>query len=272
MAFDTQERSVESGQPIELFDFRIGTDAYLWTTNPTVVTYQSQQYQPLEVSRESLAFSPDERAEALKLVVPASTNMVRRFINSVPGQRATLTIFRFHRNDGGTPEVIQFFKGLAQTVAFTLNGLQAEIAVVPITAELANSIPRFVFSNVCNHVLFDDGCTVAQSLFRHQDEVTGVTGDQITVNGLDTKGDGWATGGYIATSSGEFRQILAHTGDVVRVLLPFPSSPLGQVVEVFAGCDHSIQTCDSKFSNVTNFGGFAWVPLKNPFSTGLDSA
>ncbi|MCC6425654.1 MAG: phage BR0599 family protein [Phycisphaerales bacterium] len=270
MSFSAQEISVEAGQPIELFDFRIGTDAYQWTTNPVAVTYSAITYQPMEIKREALAFSPDERAEALKITVPASAPLVRRFINSVPGQRTTLSIFRVHRNDGAN-EVIQVFKGVAQTVAFTLNGLTAEIATVPITAELANSIPRFAFSSVCNHVLYDQACTVAQSLFRHNDDVTSVSGDNISVQGLSAKGDGWATGGYIALASGEFRQILAHTGNTVRVLLPFPSSPLGQTVEVFAGCDHSKTTCDTKFSNGINFGGFIYVPLRNPFE-GLDNA
>jgi uncharacterized phage protein (TIGR02218 family) len=271
MSFSIQERSGEAGQPIELYDFRIGTDSYRWTTNPKAVTYSSLTYDPMEIKRESLAFSPDERATALKITLPASTALVRRYINSVPGQRATLTIQRVHRNDGAN-EVLQFFKGIAQTVAFTLNGLSAEIAVVPVTGELANSIPRFVFSQVCNHVLFDQGCTVAQSLFRYSDQITGVSGDQLTVQGLSAKGTGWATGGYIALSSGEFRQILAHTGDVIRLLLPFPSSPLGQTVEVFAGCDHSPGTCQSKFGNLINIGGFPFVPLKNPFSTGLNNA
>ena len=271
MSFVAQETSVEAGQPIELYDFRLGTDAYLWTSNPVAVTYNSLTYEPMEVEREALQFSSDTRAEALKISVPASTPLVRRYINSVPGQRATMTIVRVHRNDGAN-QLVQMFKGVAQTVGFTLNGLKAEIAVVPITAELANSIPRFAFSGVCNHVLYDGACTIAQSLFRYQDVVTGVAGDSITVQGLSVKGSGWATGGYIALSSGEFRQILDHTGDTIRVLLPFPTTPLGQTVEVFAGCDHSINTCSSKFNNVPNFGGFAWVPLRNPFSTGLNNA
>lgn len=271
MAFDTQERSVESGQPIELYDFRLGTETFLWTTNPTAVTYNSLTYLPMEITRESLMFSPDERAQALKIVCPASTALVRKYINSVPGQKATLTILRVHRNDGAN-QLVQLFKGVAKTVGFSQNGIQAEIAVLPISAELQDSIPRFVFSGLCNHVLYDNGCTVAQSLFRHQDEVTGVSGDTITVQGLSVKGDNWATGGYIALPSGDFRLVINHTGDTIRVLIPFPSSPLGQTVEVFAGCAHDIQTCKTKFNNVINFGGFAWVPLKNPFSTGLDSA
>jgi len=271
MSFTNQERSVEAGQPIELFDFRLGSESYLWTTNPTPVTYNSLTYQPLEIRREALLFSQDSRAEGLTITVPATMALVRKFINSVPGQIATLTILRVHRNDGAN-ELIQFFKGKAMTVGFTLNGIEAEINVVPITADLANTIPRFKFSGVCNHVLYDSACTVAQSLFRYQDEVTGVAGTTISVQGLAAKGTGWANGGYVALPSGEFRQIADHTGDDIRVLIPFPSSPLGQTVEVFAGCDHSIATCKSKFNNVTNFGGFAWVPLKNPFNTGLNNA
>lgn len=271
MPFSTQERSVEAGQPIELFDFRLGTEAFLWTTNPTPVTYNSVTYLPLEIRREAIFFNPDERAEALKIVVPASTNLVRRYINSVPGQRATLTILRVHRNDGSN-EVLQMFKGVAKTVAFSQNGLEAEIAVLPLSGDLADSIPRFVYSTICNHVLYDQGCTVAQSLFRHENEVTGVSNDVLSIQGLAAKGSNWATGGYIALPNGDFRLIINHTGDNIRLLLPFPSSPLRQTVEVFAGCDHSIGTCGSKFNNVQNFGGFAWVPLKNIFTNGLDNA
>ena len=51
---------------------------------------------------------------------------------------------------------------------------------------------------------------------------------------------------------------------------------MGSTVVVLAGCDHSVTTCDTKFntpedtqSNVINYGGFPFVPGKNPFETGL---
>jgi len=271
MAFNTLETGAETGQPIELYLFNLGSQSHAWTTNPVPYTYNSVEYQPTEVERQELAFSSDERAEALLIKIPASNPLVRQYINSVPGQRATLSLFRLHRNDGAN-EVVQFFKGSAQTVGFSQNGLTAEIAVLPITADLANSIPRFVFSQVCNNVLFDEGCTVTPSLFRHLDTVTGVAGDQVTVNGLGAKGDDWAAGGYIATPTGDFRQILAHTGDVIRLLLPFGESPLGVTAEVYAGCDHSALTCETKFANLINIAGYPYSPTKNPFETGLNSA
>jgi hypothetical protein len=35
---------------------------------------------------------------------------------------------------------------------------------------------------------------------------------------------------------------------------------------MYAGCDHLLATCRDRFSNVANFGGFPWIPQKNPFS------
>jgi len=70
--------------------------------------------------------------------------------------------------------------------------------------------------------------------------------------------------------------IVAQSGDDLQLLLPFPQSAVGREVILFAGCDHTPEVCDDKFdtpedtdSNLINFGGFAFVPTRNPFQTGL---
>ena len=74
----------------------------------------------------------------------------------------------------------------------------------------------------------------------------------------------------------DHRLILAQDGDDVTLLLPFAENIVGSTIVLLAGCDHSITTCDTKFStpldplsNVRNFGGFPFVPTKNPHETGL---
>ena len=61
------------------------------------------------------------------------------------------------------------------------------------------------------------------------------------------------------------------------LLLPFPFTIVGQTVEVYAGCDHTAEPCATKFfttedpqGNLRNYGGFLFVPTKNPFESGLD--
>lgn len=268
MTYAAQETSAADGQPIELFDFRLGTTAYTWTTNPDAVTYNDIVYQPLSISRTSLQLDPEKRAEALTIRLPATSLLVQRYINNIPRQKATLTIRRVHRNDTAD-QVVQLFKGVARTVGFSNSGQDAEIAVVPLTAELLDSIPRFMFSSVCNHVLFDQACGVNQSSFRHLGDVLSFSNNTLEVSGLDARGDGWADGGFVQTTSGDFRLVVEQLGDNARLLYPFTEDLVGQEVQVFAGCDHSPETCATKFTNLTNNGGFPFVPTKNIFATGV---
>ncbi len=268
MSFDLNERGRESSAPIELYEFGIGPERFRYTTAPGPVTYASNVYLPLAIKREALFFGADQRGEALKITMPASNELVRRYINGVPGLLCSLRIERAQRFDGTSTRVIQF-DGVVKSVAFTLDGIQAELAVLPLSGELNSVIPRFVYSSQCNHVLFDENCQVLSSLHRFLGPVASVTNDILTVTGLSARGSGWATGGFVATTGGDYRLIIDHTGDNIRLLLPFYTSPIGQNVEVFAGCDHTLNHCGPKFSNTINFGGYPFVPSKNVFQTGI---
>ena len=56
-------------------------------------------------------------------------------------------------------------------------------------------------------------------------------------------------------------------GSVIEQLLAvLPGLAVGVAFEAFAGCDRTFATCQSKFGNSLNFGGFPWIPAKNPFA------
>lgn len=44
-----------------------------------------------------------------------------------------------------------------------------------------------------------------------------------------------------------------------------PGINVGDAVTVYAGCDHAVATCFSKFVNVPNFGGLPHLPTVNPY-------
>ena len=51
---------------------------------------------------------------------------------------------------------------------------------------------------------------------------------------------------------------------------PFGVDVTGLNLQIFAGCNHELTgDCANKFQNAINFGGFAFVPNKNIFATGL---
>lgn len=272
MTYSSQEISLESGRPVEVYEFALGSEYFRFNSGEDTITVDGNSYPPLEISRTTIVVSQEQQGDLISVKLPARTALVRKYINVVPGQQGTLSIFRIHRGDVDE-EFELIFKGLVRSVAFTLNGLDAEIAIQPLTSGLSRTIPRFVYSSICNHVLYDTRCKVNSNLFRYQDDITDITGSAYTINGLSAveRPDGWATGGFVVSPNGtDYRLIIDHTGDVLTLLLPFPEDVRdGQTVEIFAGCQHDIDTCSSKFDNITNFGGYNWVPRENVFVKGL---
>lgn len=275
MSYDIQENSVEGGQPIELYELQMGAQGWKLTSAEDDVEVASVTYTAIEISRTSIIVSPQERNEAITISLPASHEFAQMFIDIVPGQIATIIIKRIHRTDTGE-ETIVIWYGRVESISFTNNGYTAEMTVKTLSMNMNSQIPRRTFQSLCNYVLYDTDCAIATSAHRFQGDITNVTGNTVKIDGITAaKGDGWSTGGFISYGGTDFRFIVKHdTGDlgldVLELLMPFSEDMLNKTVDVYAGCDHSIETCKSKFDNVARFGGCPWVPVKNIFISGLD--
>jgi len=274
MAYSTYEESQEGSAPIELYTFTIGAVIYRWTSAEDDITESSDTFTAIPISRSTIkGGGPDTRKEHLIVTVSGDNAVASQFIDSVPGVTALLTIERIQRSDGASYEVVTIFNGKIASVAFQKSGREAKIKIAPLVTAQSKPIPNHTYQSLCNHVLYDDICQVddTSATFRLSGaEVTAESGNTITVTGADANGDGYYTGGWVESAgSSDRRLILDQTGTVLTILLPFASTQLGSDVTVFAGCDHAISTCKSKFDNVINFGGFAWVPSKNVFQTGI---
>ena len=272
MTYSAFETSQEGSQPVEVYTFLIGAQAFRYTSAEDTVTLSAIDYAPESISRGTLEDGAEERDTNLSLVLPATNPVARQFLFSIPGQRVKIQIDRYQRLDTPTPEVIRIFDGFVHSVTYEGNGKTASMSCRPAVAVLNRTIPRFAFHAQCNHVLYDSGCQVDDTdpAFRvSSGSVTAVSGRVLTVSGLSGSfADGFFDGGFVeVVGSSDFRMILSHTGNDLTLLLPFSTDPT--TVNVFAGCDHSIATCKAKFDNVINFGGFPFVPTRNPFQTGI---
>jgi uncharacterized phage protein (TIGR02218 family) len=273
VTYSAFETSVEGSRPIELYRFVVGSDTYEYTSATDEVTVGGLTYKPRAIKRSRIGQGPEDRKSLLEVELPAADILPSRYMAVVPGRTAELTLQRVQRSDFPGPEVVTLFKGKVQSVGFSSNGKLAKIAVAPEVAATARSIPKFGFQSLCNHFVYDDRCQVDDTdpAYRLSNAaVASVTSATITVPGALAFPNGWFTGGFVEALGGDdSRLILAHDGDELTLLLPFPFNVDGQLVTLLAGCAHDLATCDSKFSNVINFGGFAFVPWKNPFETGV---
>lgn len=270
--FDALESSRESSEPIEVYRFALGGQSYLYTSAEDEITAGSDTYSPIGIARGAITLAEDDRKKTLEIVVPSTNPFARRYIVTPPGQKATVTIIRLQREESPTfATQVVIYKGAVQSVQFPDSGETAKINVQKAESATSRLVPRYTFMALCNHVLYGPGCLVDPNNHDHTGEVSAVSGNTITVTGVNASGKDF-TGGYCKpTAVSDFRLILAQSGDVLTLLLPFETSPLGTNVQAFEGCDHLVAgDCALKFDNVDRFGGHAFVPNKDIFRTGLD--
>lgn len=264
--FQDLETSVESGSRIELYTLAMGSTVYrMHNSVETTLVYAGDDFDRTSVKRGAIATGQ----EYLEIMLPGSHAFPLKFTEIAPGQTASMTIQSYHRDEPSDVRVI--YKGVVRAVAFTQNMAHSALSLVPISEAMQRTIPERTFQAACNNVLFDADCKVSEGSHAYINQVLAIAGNIVTISNLETtKGDGWATGGYVAYGALDYRLVLEQDGDDLILVLPFTESILGENVSTYAGCDHSIAVCDVKFLNEINFGGHPYVPTKNIFLTGIE--
>lgn len=268
MSYDAVDQSVEGGRPIELFLFRSTGTQFAYTTSPTPITYGTIVYTPASIDRPEPSLTALYENKAFEITIPATDPLVNpRYVRTVPPSRETVTIYRKHLSD---PEAIVLFVGEIKSVRFEDN--HAKISCHSVSELMDHAIPYRSFSNLCSHVLYDNLCQVNKFDFESDLTITNIGVDYVDVTGtgLSALGSTYFRSGMVVHGSLERRMILTQTVlgvDSARfhIILPFPDAVVGSLVKAYAGCDHTVTTCETKFSNRIRYGGFPTVPARNPF-------
>jgi uncharacterized phage protein (TIGR02218 family) len=140
-------------------------------------------------------------------------------------------------------------------------------------SELFNlDFPVRVYQGFCDFQLYGPGCCVNRADFTNNGTVAASpapTNTYFAVNFASSgawNADGYFTQGTFAFGSGvcngESGTIKAWGTQVAFVFEPLPAAPApGDVVTLYAGCDHSFTTCDKKFNNLASFPQCPFIPI-----------
>ncbi len=283
MTFIAQERSQADGRPVELFLFKTALESTgtAFTNSETEITVGPETYEPIAIERTEPSYSNESDSGAIELTVSRELAFARRFISATPSDRYVVTVFRRHLTDVGL-QTVTWWKGFISQVTF--EGIDAKIRCNSLLELFTRIGPRMTFQQPCNHVLYDPRCTVSENTFRFQGIPATIdpTGRILSFTGLSTSAPlinapsgfqgNFYVGGFMRTPDNvDHRLIVAQSVDSLTIQFPFFDSPAGLQLDVFAGCDHQIQTCELKFDNVLNHGGHPYLPVRNIYVKGLDS-
>lgn len=280
MTYDAHEYSVQNGDPIFRILFVQGATEYRYTTAPYISGDSSGTWEPVALDTSQITQSNEMAKDSVKLTLPRDNAFARLFLGGVPEQITSVTIFRGHAGDVDDQFGV-YWKGRVAGTSATGDAVTLECE--NIFTSMRRPGLRARYQKTCRHALYGRGCRLNDYDFATPGVVTAVNGFTVTIQVLtDSNGsvaDGYLTGGMIETADGFLRYITKHAGTQLTLVRPFPaleeevssSSGLANVT-LYPGCDHTRTTCKDKFNNLDNFGGFPWIPGKNPFGNDVSGS
>ena len=262
MSFNTFETSEYSGQPIVMVHIRAGSTDYTYTPNDLEAQHLGLTYLRLPgLEIDAIEQGMDEVQNEIRLTMPRDNPVAQLFSGLLPTTSPEITIYSRHQGD---TETIANWQG--QVAAVDFQGNRAEMRCASLLSLLKSTGLRYTYSRRCQHQLFDSGtCKVSPVAFSAFSTVGSISGNVLGIAAAAGKPDGWYTAGMVKrTNTNEHRLIIGHVGANLTLYAPFSGISFGEAVQIFAGCDHTIETCDTKFGNSTNCSAWNAVPLRNP--------
>ena len=257
------ESSAQDGQPVELYLFnKLDTEFWTYTSTDQIISYGGRDYSPIAIKRGNIRLDINSLKTKLDVTIPLTNPFGRLWIQQPIEGIVSLTIYRFHKNSFKI-----YWKGFVRGVKFKPD------VILVICSLKTTSLKRFglmrKYQRNCGLPLYSPLCAISEddSDFFVDGTVNSVDGRTIDATILSSEVDGWFLGGKFKTDDNEVLQkIVYHSGTEIKIARSVVSLKAGDTFRAWSGCDHLKATCKDKFANKLNFGGFPYLPNKNPFT------
>jgi len=269
MTFLSDESSIEGSQPLEGIELILPAVTYRLATGTRDVSIGGFTYTAYPSNRGEVRIGSSDNGADLIISVPLAHPVPQRYLAiGVPPRRISVIVHR--KQTGGDSEVI--WRG-----DVTSMGVEGQVALLRVPARvveiLQRRLPTISVGRSCPHVLYDANCKVVRPPHTESRTLIDVNGRIVKVDFLPVP-DQWARFGEILHQiSGERMTIQDQVGTTITMQLPIYGASVGDAVQIFAGCDHTIAYCDSNFLNRANFGGAPQLnsvdPIKAPAGYGI---
>lgn len=265
MTYSSVETSVDDGNPIELYEFVMSPLSWYYTDNPKTITNGLHDYLTTTISRSKISQSEEINRVDLTITVPRDFAPADRFRVTPSSDPMIVNIRRKHVTDA---EDILIWQGRVMSVSW--EGATANLICEPTYSSMRRPGLRRYYTYICAHSLYGSKCRVVSEVYRVSDDVSSVADTVINVPIAGGQADGFYTGGFVEylTEEGmtEQKLILSHIGSELTLATTPVDLVGGMLISIFPGCDHTIDTCEGKFSNKDNYGGFPYIPTGSPFA------
>lgn len=262
MSYINLEQSTDLGRPSFGYEFIRGSEEFRFSSLEQDVQYNGHTWLGSSISHSAISQTEDLSKNNIQIKFPVTDPFAVQYAGDTISDVTTLTIYRAQSTDAEA-FVAVIWKG-------RIAGCNASDKIISINCEsiftsLRRPGLRATFQKTCRHSLYGRGCNLDMELFASVGSCTSIAGNVVNVSGAANLGTaGYYTGGIIKAADGVMRTISNHSGNALTLLRPIFGLTAGQAITLYPGCSHVMSACNEKFNNLDNFGGFPWIPSKNP--------
>ena len=232
---------------------------------------------PLTFVRDTMKVSIGVTADTMGVTLQCGSGAAAVLLGSVPWPQAVRT----GALDGARVKLERLFMATpgdtsAGTVAL-FSGRVAEatpsrdMVALSVKSDLElldTQFPRNLYQPGCMHTLFDAGCTLSKAAFANP-LTTLIGASPTSVSATTSRPTQYFDLGTITFTSGALSGlsfsvksfVLTGGTGTFTFAQPLPSAPAaGDTFTAYPGCDKTLTTCQTKFSNLAHFRGYPFIP------------
>lgn len=217
----------------------------------------------MPISRGSIEQSTEIGKAGLRITFARDVEVAQGFISTPPSEVTLLTPYRQHRGDC---ETVAVWMGCVLNAEWRESVV--ELNCEPVYTSLQRIGLRRLYQRNFPHVLYETACGASAVVFRVAGTVTSIAGTLLSVPAAAGYAVGHFAGGYATWAANgitEKHMIVGHNTDIITLSAVPPGLAISDAIYLYPGCDRTLNTCHAKFGNSANFGGFPFIPTKNPF-------
>lgn len=269
--FDTYETSNHGGRPVALYEIWWGNTRWRYTSADSVQTYGGNDFLPVSISDEGMTQGGSSEND-FQVTCQSDLPIIALYAESPPTAPVWMRVRRKHVDDPDS-EAPVFWIGRIGNVMREDNAAEATIRGIALTRLLKSGGLRLTWTKNCPHCVYDSACRADPAAHKTVALVENVQGSFVSLTEAISEEEAVLpfTGGFLeydrdGNGTLERRGIEVQAGTFqVKALGRVPGLIPGMTVALYPGCDQTASTCNDRFGNIDNNGGFFFMPEKSPF-------
>ncbi len=255
-----------------LYSFVLGSDSLNVTNDNTAHTYAGITYTASAIDSKEFSFDLKEIMGEVAITIPWSQcDYIQTFTQYSLEGPVEVTVYRY---DTTLSTATLVFKGFVNS--FKVSKAVVELQCISFIEQSRDNYSRLVLTRHCNHRLYSDLCTMIPGNWAYQMQITSISFDRTQLAVGPPPGGvtgGFFTYGYVKNADA-YRWITGDTWSadafLIDLIHPAPVAwTLNTSLWCYAGCDKTMDMCETKFNNIVHFMGFPYAPYESIRFTGL---